>query len=47
MPVHIGLPTEGKVDVEVTAMTNKGRKVTRVPNVNPNTLPGRVLVVKT
>jgi len=46
MPVHLGLPNEGKVDVEVTAMTKGGRKVTRVANVDPNKLPKRVLVVK-
>jgi penicillin G amidase len=46
MPVHIGLPSDGKVDVEVTAMTKSGRKVTRAANVDPNTLPKRVLVVK-
>jgi len=37
---------DGKVDVEVTAMTKSGRKVTRVANVDPNKLPKRVLVVK-
>lgn len=46
IPVHLGLPVDGKVDVEVTAMTNAGRKVTRVANVDPNKLPHRVLVVK-
>jgi penicillin G amidase len=46
MPVHFGLPADGKVDVEVTAMTKSGRKVTRVKNVDPNQLPRRVLVVK-
>ena len=46
MPVHLGLPVDGKVDVEVTAMTKTGRKVTRVANVDPNKLPKRVLVVK-
>src|SRR4051812_21098776 len=45
-PVHVGLPRDGKVDVEVTAMTTAGRKVTRVANVDPNTLPRRVLTVK-
>jgi hypothetical protein len=40
------LPADGKVDVEVTAMTKGGRKVTRVANVDPNKLPRRVLVVK-
>jgi len=34
------------VDVEVTSMTRAGRKITRVPNVDPNALPKRVLVVK-
>ena len=46
MPVHFGLPADGKVDVEVTAMTGSGRKVSRVANVDPNKLPKRVLVVK-
>jgi len=46
VPVHVGLPADGKVDVEVTAMTKAGRKVTRVANVDPNKLPKRVLVVK-
>jgi len=46
VPVHIGLPRDGKVDVEVTAMTTTGRKVTRVAGVDPNALPKRVLVVK-
>jgi hypothetical protein len=46
IPVHLGLPVDGKVDVEVTAMTKGGRKVTRVANVDPNKLPKRVLVVK-
>src|SRR5262245_1528676 len=46
LPVHLGLPSDGKVDVEVTRMTNAGRKVTRVANVDPNKLPKRVLLVK-
>jgi hypothetical protein len=46
MPVHVGLPTDGRVDVEVTTMTPAGRSVTRTPNVTPGKLPGRVLVVK-
>jgi hypothetical protein len=36
LPVHFGLPADGPVDVEVTAMTNSGRIITRIPNVNPN-----------
>jgi hypothetical protein len=46
VPVHFGLPSDGKVDVEVTAMTKSGRRVTHVANVDPNKLPRRVLVVK-
>lgn len=46
MPVHFGLPQEGPVDVEVTAMTKAGRKITRVANVDPNKLARRILVVK-
>ena len=46
MPVHVGLPNDGKVDVEVTALTPAGRKVTRVPGVTPGKLPKHVLVVK-
>ena len=34
------------MDVEVTAFTKAGRKITRVANVDPNKLPRRVLVVK-
>jgi hypothetical protein len=46
LPVHVGLPNDGRVDVEVTALTPGGRKVTRVANVSPGKVPGRVLVVK-
>jgi len=46
VPVHIGLPIDGKVDVEVTSMTKAGRKVTRVAGVDPNKLPKRILTVK-
>jgi hypothetical protein len=46
MPVHVGLG-EGveRVDVEVTTLTSDGRAITRRENVDPNELPGRVLVV--
>ena len=44
--MHIGLPVDGRVDVEVTAMTRAGRTITRVANVDPNKLPKRILVVK-
>ncbi len=46
LPVHFGLPKDGRVDVEVTALTKAGRKITRIANVDPNKLPRRVLVVK-
>ncbi len=46
MPVHFGLPRAGPVDVEVTAMTAAGRKVTRVRDVDPNKLARRTLVVR-
>jgi hypothetical protein len=46
LPVHFGLPKDGRVDVEVTALTKAGRKIARVANVDPNKLPRRVLVVK-
>ncbi|MGH9475681.1 MAG: CRTAC1 family protein [Terriglobales bacterium] len=45
MPVHLGLPTEGPLDVEVTSMSTAGRKITRVAGVDPNQLPRRVLKV--
>jgi hypothetical protein len=47
IPVHVGLPREGVVDVEVTSMSNSGRQTTRVAKVDPNALPNRVLVVRT
>ena len=46
LPVHIGLPTDGRIDVEVTALTPTGRHVTRVANVNPANVRGRVVIVK-
>ena len=47
LPVHFGLPSPGKVDVEITAMSNQGRKITRIEKVDPAKLAGRPLVVKT
>jgi hypothetical protein len=46
LPVHFGLPLGGPVDVEVTAMTNAGRKITRVPGIDPASLVGQYLVVR-
>jgi hypothetical protein len=47
MPVHAGLPAADSVDVEVTTLTAGGRKVTRVSGVDPKSLAGKPLVVKT
>ena len=41
IPVHIGVNTTNPVDVEVTAMTAKGRAVTRLTGV----FPGRGVVI--
>jgi len=35
MPVHIGLPSAGRVDVEVTALTKSGRRITPLRGVAP------------
>jgi len=45
VPAHIGLPSDGRVDVEVTHMTNRGRQVTHRSGVDPRKLPRRILVV--
>lgn len=47
MPVHFGIPIEGKVDVEVTALTRGGRKITRVAGIDPRALKGKPITVKT
>lgn len=47
IPLHFGLGKwEGKVDVEVTSMSNEGRRVTRVENVLPSEHVGKPLVIK-
>jgi hypothetical protein len=46
MPVHIGLASMNRVDIEVTSLTATGRKVTRVANVTPDKVTGRIVVVK-
>ncbi|HEV2984588.1 MAG TPA: CRTAC1 family protein, partial [Vicinamibacterales bacterium] len=46
VPVHFGLPSRARVDVELTTMSGTGRQVTRVKGVDPNAIPGRVLTVK-
>jgi len=35
MPVHVGLPSMDRVDVEVTALTKRGRAVIRRAGVTP------------
>jgi hypothetical protein len=42
MPVHIGLPSVGKIDLEVTTMSKTGRKITRVGGVSPGVRQVRV-----
>ena len=46
MPVHFGLPSETRIDVEVTSLTRAGRKITRIAKVDPDKLPRRMLVVR-
>ena len=46
MPVHVGLPNEARIDVEVTTLTRGGRKIARVEKVDPGKLPRRVLTVR-
>jgi penicillin amidase len=47
MPVHFGVPVEAKVDIEVTSLTREGRKVTRVAQVDPRSLKGKPITIKT
>lgn len=47
LPVHFGLPQGGRVDVEVTTMSNQGRKITHVEGVDPLSMNGKPLVVRT
>jgi hypothetical protein len=37
MPVHVGLPSMDRVDIEVTAMGTSGRTVTRLNDISPGT----------
>jgi hypothetical protein len=46
MPVHFGLRGVKLVDVEVTILTNGGRKNVHLANVDPQTYKGRYLIVK-
>jgi len=46
MPVHFGLRGIDSVDVEVTVMTNVGRKSVLLNNVDPKKYLGNNLIVK-
>jgi hypothetical protein len=46
IPVHFGLGKDMVVDVEVTTMSNQGRQITRVANVDTAALHGTPLTVK-
>jgi hypothetical protein len=46
-PVHVGLGSEGAVDIEVTTMGKGGRRTTSLKKVSPAKSPGRALVVET
>ena len=47
LPVHIGLPNPGKVDIEVTYMSAQGRKISRIGGVDAWAQRGKPIVVKT
>ena len=47
MPVFAAAPRAGRVDVEVTAIAGGRRHVARVANVDPSSLKGRPVVVRT
>lgn len=46
MPVHVGLGTDGAVDLEVTAVGRGHRVVTKVERVSPSTVRGRVVIAR-
>ena len=46
VPLHFGLADERVVDVEITTMTEKGRKVARLSNVDLSSRTGPFLVVR-
>jgi penicillin amidase len=46
LPVHFGLGKDLKVDVEVTTMSNHGRIITRVKDVDTASFQGKPLIVK-
>lgn len=46
MPVHFGLPKNERIDVEITSMTNEGRKTARLENIDPKKYTGSYLKIK-
>lgn len=46
-PVHFGLPSYDRVNIEVTALTSAGPQITRVPGITPDKARWRVVLVKT
>jgi hypothetical protein len=46
VPVHVGLGTAARVDIEVTAIVGGKRVVSRMNGVNPGSAPGVPLVVR-
>jgi hypothetical protein len=46
-PVHIGLGTDARVDLEITTMGKTGRSVTKIGGIVPSKVAGRVLIAKT
>lgn len=46
MAVHFGLPKMENVDVEITTMTNSGRKTTSLENIDPKKYSGKYLSIK-
>jgi hypothetical protein len=46
MPVHFGLATAARVDVEVVFPRGGKRQVTRTRNVDPKSWQGKSLVVR-
>jgi len=46
MPAHFGLPQVDRVDVEITTMTQKGRRTARLPDISIKDYLGRHLAAK-
>ena len=46
VPVHFGLAEEGVVDVEITTLTQDGRKVARLANIDSRSQSGSAIIAK-